>query len=178
MKLAQSTEMIRKGLQHLPPTMSKNIDRVLVAMLAIGLQESKFEHKFQVVNTPGVKGPARGFWQFESGGGVKGIMRHPASKPHLEKACRELGVPFEQRAIWLALEHNDDLAVVCARLLLYTDAKALPLVPDEQGMWEYYLRNWRPGAYDRGTKTQRVALRTKWAKYYEQAMQAAKEYLG
>lgn len=162
MELAHCINIIRKGLKYLPPSMSNNLPQVLVAMLAIGLQESRFTHRYQVLNTPGVKGPARGFWQFESGGGVKGVMTHSASRSHLEKACKELGVPFERQAIWLALEDNDDLAVVCARLLLYTDAKALPMVQDIDGMWEYYLRNWRPGAWDRGTLNQRNQLKSKW----------------
>ena len=35
-----------------------------VLLLAIGLQESRFEHRQQI------GGPARSFWQFERGGGV------------------------------------------------------------------------------------------------------------
>src|SRR5690606_35531315 len=45
-------------------------DRATVMLLAIGLQESRFEHRRQI------KGPARGFWQFERGGGVRGVMTH------------------------------------------------------------------------------------------------------
>lgn len=166
MELARCTDLIRNGLKYLPPNMSNKLPQVLVAMLSIGLQESRFVHRYQVLNTPGVKGPARGFWQFESGGGVKGVMTHTASKPHLEKACRELGVPFDRQTIWLALEHNDDLAVVCARLLLYTDAKALPMVQDIDGMWEYYLRNWRPGAYTRGTLRDKENLKSKFMQHH------------
>lgn len=44
-----------------------------VMLLAIGLQESRFEHRRQI------KGPARGFWQFEAGGGTAGVLRHPAT---------------------------------------------------------------------------------------------------
>lgn len=40
-----------------------------VMLLAIGLQESRFEHRRQI------KGPARGFWQFEAGGGTAGVLR-------------------------------------------------------------------------------------------------------
>ena len=169
MNLKQATEMIKKGLKFLPSNMSNNLDQVLVGMLSIGLQESLFEHRYQVLNTPGVKGPARGFWQFESGGGVKGVMTHAASKTPLQAACKQLNVPFDRTAIWQALETNDDLAVICARLLLYTDPKSLPLVQDEESMWQYYLRCWRPGAYTNGTESQRKALRAKWTKNHKLA---------
>ena len=166
MRLAQCTDMVQKGLKYLPANMSNSFPKVLQALLTIGLQESLFIHRFQVLNTPGVKGPARGFWQFESGGGVKGVMTHSATKAPLQAACRELGVPFERNTIWLSLEHNDDLAVVCARLLLYSDPMPLPEVGDVEGMWQYYLRNWRPGAYFNGTKQAQESLRKKWAEYY------------
>ena len=162
MELVRCIDLVREGLKYLPANMSNKLPEVMVAMLSIGLQESRFVHRYQVLNTPGVKGPARGFWQFESGGGVKGVMTHAASKEHLQKVCRQLGVPFERQAIWLSLEHNDNLAVVCARLLLYTDPKPLPLVQDIDGMWDYYLRNWRPGAWDRGTLKERNILKAKW----------------
>lgn len=43
-------------------------------MLAIGLQESRLQHRRQN------GGPARGFWQFEKGGGVKGILFHETAQ--------------------------------------------------------------------------------------------------
>ena len=49
----------------LPPAMDTPDARVL--LLAIGLQESKFSHRLQI------GGPARGYWQFEQGGGVRGV---------------------------------------------------------------------------------------------------------
>lgn len=162
MELARCIDMVHGGLKYLPPSMRNNLPQVLVAMLTIGLQESRFIHRFQVLNAPGIKGPARGFWQFESGGGVRGVMTHAATKTHLQKACQELKVSFNQQIIWQALENNDDLAVVCARLLLFTDPKPLPEVSDIGGMWEYYLRNWRPGAWDRGNLDQRNQLKSKW----------------
>ena len=170
MELARCIDMVRGGLKYLPPSMSNNLPQVLVAMLAIGLQESRFIHRYQVLNTPGVKGPARGFWQFESGGGVRGVMTHAATKPHLQKACRDLKVPFDRQTIWQALENNDDLAVVCARLLLYSDPKALPPLRDVEGMWQYYLRNWRPGAYFNGSATAQKSLRSKWGTNYSTAL--------
>lgn len=169
MEIARCIDMVKRGLKYLPEPMSNKLPQVLVAMLTIGLQESRFLYRYQVLNTPEVKGPARGFWQFESGGGVKGIMAHRATKEPLQVACRDLGVPFDRNTIWLSLEHNDDLAVVCARLLLYSDPKPLPEVGDVEGMWQYYLRNWRPGAYFNGSKGAQENLRKKWGEYYSLA---------
>ena len=97
-------------------------------------------------------------------------LTHSATKAPLQAACQKLGVPFDRNTIWLSLEHNDDLAVVCARLLLYSDPKPLPDVNDVEGMWQYYLRNWRPGAYDRGSPAYRQELRKKWATHHAQAV--------
>ncbi len=48
--------------------------------------------------------------------------------------------------VYEAIRYNDNLAVVFARLLLYTDPRPLPSVESEYiESWEYYLRNWRPG---------------------------------
>lgn len=52
MNLKQATEMIKNGLKFLPSNMSNNLNQVLVGMLSIGLQESLFEHRYQVLNTP------------------------------------------------------------------------------------------------------------------------------
>lgn len=53
----------------------------LTMLLAIGLQESRFTFRDQVVpgKAPGQVGPATGFWQFERAGGVAGVMQHPRS---------------------------------------------------------------------------------------------------
>lgn len=48
-------------------------------------------------------------------------------------------------AVYAALEADDVLACAFARLLLWTDAKRLPVVGDAQSAWELYLRTWRPG---------------------------------
>lgn len=111
-------------------------------------------------------GPARGLWQFEAGGGVAGVLTHPASRTHALAACEKAGVRPTTAAVWATLQHDDKLAAAFARLLLFTDAAALPAIGDEEGAWAYYLRNWRPGAYTRGNAAQRAALRRKWSKSY------------
>ena len=78
---------INPALGMLPAKMDTDAARVM--LLAIGLQESRFEHRRQMGN-----GPARGFWQFEKGGGVKGCVQHPSSAHHLRQLCAARGVPL------------------------------------------------------------------------------------
>lgn len=109
-------------------------------LLAIALQESRCCHRRQV------NGPARSFWQFEVGG-IRGVLSHKASKPHLANALAALSYPVTDDATvpYVAIEHNDTLAAVCARLLLYTLPSPLPAREDVDGAWRQYLKAWRPG---------------------------------
>lgn len=118
-------------------------------LLAIGLVESKLKWRDQLDanGEAGALGPALGLWQFERGGGVKGVMTHKASAPVARAVVAEMGLDFLERKVWPALACNDALACAFARLLLWTDPRALPKVKpgSEEEAWEYYLRNWRPG---------------------------------
>jgi hypothetical protein len=126
-------------------------------LLTIGQQESRFMFRRQMGN-----GPARGFWQFEQGGGVKGVCMHPKSRPWVMHLCFVRHVDFSPRQIWAALEKDDVFAAAIARLLLYTDPQRLPRIGDVDGAWELYaLRTWRPGKPHRQT----------WDAYYEKACQ-------
>lgn len=134
---------IEPALRLMPRYMDSMAARVL--LLAIGLQESRFEHRRQLGG-----GPARGFWQFEPGtskslGGVWGVYLHQASHEPLRLLCRERDCNFDARQIWGRLEDDDVLAAGVARLLLFTDRKPLPAIGEEKAAWEYYERNWRPG---------------------------------
>lgn len=129
------------------------------AMLwAIGRQESRFIHRRQI------GGPARGFWQFERGGGVRGVLTHRASADMARKLCAACGVEPTSFAVYPALEHDDVLAAGFARLLLYTDPKPLPPVEprNENAAWDYYIRNWRPGKPHRHT----------WGAFWKEAVEA------
>lgn len=53
-----------------------------------------------------------------------------------------------------------------ARLLLYTDPARLPELGAEAGVWQLYLRTWRPGAYDKGITAKRAELRKEWVAGY------------
>ncbi|WP_238888693.1 hypothetical protein [Achromobacter insuavis] len=133
---------IEPALALLPARMDTPVARVM--LLAIGLQESRFEHRRQI------GGPARGFWQFEKGsrasrGGVWGVYLHPASKDRLAVLCKARSVACDPDAIYAALEYDDVLAAGVARLLLWTDPKVLPAIGDADAAWALYLRTWRPG---------------------------------
>ncbi|CCH09467.1 hypothetical protein [Achromobacter xylosoxidans] len=133
---------ISPALALLPAGMDTQAVRVM--LLAIGLQESRFTHRQQI------GGPARGFWQFEKGtrasrGGVWGVFLHQASKDRLAALCKARSVACDPDAIYAALEYDDVLAAGVARLLLWTDPRALPAVGDVDAGWSLYLRTWRPG---------------------------------
>lgn len=143
-------DSIDTAMTLLPRAITSDAARVM--LYAIGLQESRFEHRFQVVQgRPGAKGPARGFWQFERGGGCKGVVSHQASRYWMHQVCQARGVAFNATAIWNAIETDDVLAAAAARLLLFTDPKRLPAPDDADGAWNLYARTWRPGKPHRKT---------------------------
>lgn len=115
-----------------------------------------------------VGGPAVGDYQFERGGGVKGVVEHHAVAEITRSVCRARKVQCDTASIYQALKTDAVLAAALARLLYYTDPKALPSAGDEAGAWALYLRTWRPGAYER----QPEELRAKWKKNYADAMKA------
>ena len=133
---------IDAALDLLPRRMSSRMARVM--MVAIGYQESGFEHRYQIVaGKPGVKGPARGYWQFERDGGVAGVLNHSTTYRWSRAICHERDVLPKRQTVWARLEHDDVLAAAFARMLLWTDPRPLPTYETEA--WENYLRNWRPG---------------------------------
>jgi hypothetical protein len=132
---------VREALALLPPAM--DTIEAHVEMYAIGLQESRFEHRRQLVgNPPRPTGPAKGFWQFERGGGCRGVVEHDASRYWMSSVCKARGVAFSATAIWNALEKDDVLAAAAARLLLFTDPKKLPEVGKADEAWNCYKRTW------------------------------------
>ena len=159
---ANVMQAVNEGLRLLPPAMDTKEARVL--MYAIGLQESRFTHRAQVIDGGG-KGPARGYWQFERGGGVTGVLRHPASRFWANSVCNARNIPAQPLNVWLALETDDVLAAALARLLLFTDPARLPAVGEQSESWTYYLRNWRPGKPHPRT----------WPECYETALKAVGE---
>lgn len=140
---------IAPALALLPARMRSDAAEVL--LLAIGLQESGLIHRHQI------GGPAHGLLQFERGGGVRGVMTHPASKDHAARICVERGVEPTVVDAFDAIEFDDVLAMAFGRLLLWTDPKPLPDVQDVNGAWDLYLRVWRPGKPHRHTRDRHYA---------------------
>lgn len=128
---------IPAALSLLPGRMDSPEARAM--LLAVGLQESGFATRRQT------KGPARGFYQFEQAGGIAGVLTHPLTKPVIEPVCRLLLYPALAVVCYAAVEHHDVLATCFARLLLWTDMRALPTAVDAQKGWDIYLAQWRPG---------------------------------
>ncbi len=111
-------------------------------VLSIGWQESLFNHRVQVGG-----GPARGFWQFEQRGGINGVLGHEQTRDPLSEALRALKYDpgMSTFACYNIVAHNDILACVFARLLLWTLPWPLPGVSDREEGWRQYIAAWRPG---------------------------------
>lgn len=114
--------------------------RATAMLLAIGLQESRFEHRTQI------GGPAHGFWQFERGGGVRGVLTHPSTAHYIAGVMDSLCYAGDSTdACYQAIVHNDVLAACFARLLLWTVPGRLPDAQGADAGWQQYLDGWRPG---------------------------------
>lgn len=122
-------------------------------LVAIGLQESRFKYRRQI------GGPARSFWQAESGGGFRGILFHAATKALARDILTRTGYGEPDESDFQAIEHNDILACIGARLLLYTHPERLPERDEPLRGWDYYIHTWRPGKPHFHT----------WSEFYKQA---------
>lgn len=143
------TNAIHEAMCLLPAKMRSREAEVM--LIAIGLQESRFKYRRQLVgNPPKPIGPAAGFWQFEKGsaasrGGVWGVFLHESTDHHVKTLCAARGIPASPSNIWETIQTDDVLAAGIARLLLWTDPKRLPAIGKESEAWALYLRTWRPG---------------------------------
>jgi len=142
----------------LPPKMQT--PEATALLYAIGLQESRFVHRIQRYG-----GPARGFWQFERDGGVLGVCTHRATAQQVKAVLDRLRFSYPQDVleriefVYGLIATNDVVAGALARLLLWSDPKALPLESDgPEAAWLAYVRNWRPGKPHRET----------WDEYWRQ----------
>jgi hypothetical protein len=149
------TRVFPAAFDLLPGAMASREARAL--LLAIGLQESKFKHRVQVPVAH-----ARGFWQFEKGGGIAGVLGHATTAPIIARVCDVLCYPPTSAACYEAVTDNDTLAACFARLLLWTDPRALPSPIEASKAWKIYLATWRPGKPHPAT----------WAAHYATAWQA------
>ena len=135
--------IIDPALRILPPMMTSRRARAL--LLAIGMQESRLVHRKQI------GGPAMGLWQFERGGGVAGVLRHPATQAHAATLCVRRGNAGTAEAVYRQLESDDILAAGFARLLLWTLPWPLPEQDQPSEAWRQYIEAWRPGKPHRHT---------------------------
>jgi hypothetical protein len=146
--------ILTPALSLLPPQMDSLPARAM--LISIGLQESRFEHRRQI------RGPARGFWQFELNG-VRGVMRHRLTMERVNDMLTALQYgPLTSEELHPILEHNDTAAAVMARLLLWTLPQTLPARDQPVRGWDQYLDAWRPGKPHSHT----------WERFYQQAWEA------
>jgi hypothetical protein len=132
-------------------------------LLAIALQESKLAYRRQVSSGGLENGPAASFFQFERGGGCRGVLTHQAVAKHMHKICEAYNVAPTEQGLWEAMRYQDIVAAAAARLLVYTLPASLPTTA-EQG-WQQYIEAWRPGKPHPAT----------WAAHWETADKTAKE---
>lgn len=139
------------AMRLLPSEMNSVAARAM--LLSIALQESRCTARRQL------GGPARGFWQFEKGGGIKGVLTHKATKLHADASMSAMQYPATAEVAYAVVEHNDILAAIFARLLLWSSPKKLPVQGQHEYSWGYYLDTWRPGKPHRQT----------WDEFYDKA---------
>ncbi|HJQ60142.1 MAG TPA: hypothetical protein VJ890_24770, partial [Vineibacter sp.] len=111
--------MIDLVVRHIIPTTmallpsAMDTPRARAQMVAVGLQESKFLERQQVLKTGARTGPARGLWQFERAGGTRGVMTHDRSRALAERVLVELRYKHlvgNFREVHYTLRDNDVLA--------------------------------------------------------------------
>lgn len=112
-------------------------------VLAIALQESNLNHRRQVTAGGDELGPAVSFWQFEQGGGCKGVLTHRSSANAMVAMCDAYNVRPTSASLWEAMRYQDVIAAAAARLLLFTLPSKLAMTPQEG--WLQYMSAWRPG---------------------------------
>lgn len=133
---------IQPAMTLLPPAM--NTPEARAQLLAIALQESDLKARRQVTSNPAYS-PARGFWQFELAGGTAEVLTNSRTKSIAIDVLEQLRYPPASSACWEALEHNDVLACIFARLNLWRSPLRLPRQHEADHGWAVYERIWAPG---------------------------------
>lgn len=154
--------VIRPTLAGMGPRfVSREAELMLVA---IAKQESDIRFRRQLgADGKPMEHLARGLWQFERGGGVRGVLEHSTTRKAADAAAKALLYTPEPAVIHTAIADNDILACVWARLLLWTLPQALPPAGQEDLAWHQYIAAWRPGK----------PHRDRWVQSYKTAMETA-----
>ena len=134
-------------------------------LMAIALQESALRYRRQVVGGKEV-GPASSYWQFERGGGCRGVLTHRRVGDKMVSICRDYCIEPTEAGLWEAMRYQDIVAAAAARLLIYTLPSALPTTAAEG--WRQYLDAWRPGKPHPAT----------WPGHWATADKTVREYHG
>jgi hypothetical protein len=129
------------ALSMLPPHMDSTAARAM--LLAIGMQESRFAYRRQMAVGPRSVLAGRDHRRLR---GILTTRRLASSRGALKRMA--YGEP--DASDFQALEDNDILACIGARLLLWTHPKALP-EGDSNEAWRHYIDCWRPGKPHRET---------------------------
>lgn len=135
---------IGPALHILPGRMDSREARAM--MIAISLQESGLKHRRQI------GGPAHGFSQFELTG-VRLVMKHPATASLVKDVLAALDYEPTENAefVYVAVEHNDILAMALTRLNLWWLPDPLPNRDSPGKGWTQYIKAWNPGKPRRET---------------------------
>lgn len=112
-------------------------------ILAIALQESRLAHRRQLGAGGVESGPAASFWQFEQGGGCKGVLTHYLVAQTMRNLCVDFNIDATPAGLWEAMRYQDIVAAIAARLLVYTLPSQLPTAAADG--WAQYTAAWRPG---------------------------------
>jgi len=119
-------------------------------LICIALQETGLRARRQMLEArdhwwESRPGKGHGFWQFERDGATRGVMRHAAASAIVLPVIDALLYPRDPYAVHEALIHNDVLACVLARALLYSTPDAMPGPGEHYRAWAIYIKAWRPG---------------------------------
>lgn len=126
-----------------------NTPEARAQILTIGLQESRFEARQQLVGGvkdwwKSVNAPANGFMQFELIG-VREVLFNRVTAKSAERVCAMFSYPPDPVVIHKALVHNDVLSAAFARLALWRVREPLPRAGDPDEAWRQYIQIWAPG---------------------------------
>lgn len=145
---------IKPALALLDPKLDTIPARAM--MTAIALQETKLKARVQVLDAgkewwESRPGPAHSWWQFERGGGVEAVLGNAQTRKIVGPVLAQLCYPCDSDIVHGALTHNDILAAVFARALLYSAPWPLPVQNAPAEGWRQYLWAWKPGKLHEAT---------------------------